>query len=102
MGVHVTWGAFAVNVAASIASLAFATLWLIAWRRARAGYMLLLAVGWFGLCVYWGLLAVSAGPDPVLSRANIATMVRYLLLVSMAAMAAGKVALLRLAWMGRG
>ena len=97
MGVHVTWGAFSVNAAASITALLFCLTWLFAWRRLRYAYMLLLAGGWLGLCVYWGLLAISAGPAPVIERGAIVVPVRATLLVSMALLLAGKVALLALA-----
>ena len=98
MGVHVTWGAFSVNAAASIVALLFALIWLFAWRRLRYAYILLLACGWLGLCVYWGLLAISAGPAPVIDRAAIVVPVRATLLVSMGLLLAGKLAMLRLAW----
>lgn len=97
MGVHVTWGAFSVNAAASIAALLFALIWLYAWRRMRYAYALLLAGGWLGLCAYWGLLAISAGPAPVIERGSIVVPVRATLLVSMALLLAGKLALLALA-----
>lgn len=97
MGVHVTWGAFSVNAAASITALLFCLTWLFAWRRLRYAYMLLLAGGWLGLCVYWGLLAISAGPAPVIERGAIVVPVRATLLVSMALLLAGKVAWLVMA-----
>lgn len=95
---HVSQGAFVVNLIASVAALLFALLWLAAWRRTRHGYMLLLAAGWAGLCVYWGMLAVSAGSNPVIDRATIAAVIRGELLVSIALLATGKAAMLRLAW----
>ncbi len=95
---HVLWGAFEVNVIASVASLLFALLWLAAWHRTRHGYMLLLAAGWLGLCGYWGMIAVSAGSAPVISRATIAGVIREWLLVTIALLAAGKLAWLRAAW----
>lgn len=91
MGVHVTWGAFSVNAAASVAALLFALIWLFAWRRMRYAYTFLLAAGWLGLCVHWGLLAISAGPAPVIDRAAIVVPVRATLAVSMALLLAGKV-----------
>lgn len=94
---HVSWGAYEVNLVLSLAALAFALLWLIAWLRIRCSYMLLLAAGWSGLCVYWGLIAVSAGPAPFLDRGDIAPIVRSVGLVSMGIMALGKAALLRAA-----
>ena len=97
MGVHVTWGAFSVNVAASVAALLFCLIWLFAWRRMRYVYALLLAGGWLGLCAYWGMLAISAGPAPVIDRAVIVVPVRATLLASMGLLLAGKLALLTLA-----
>ena len=55
----------------------------------RQGYYLPLSLGWLGLCVYWSLIAISAGPNPVWPRADIATPIRLLLLVSMATLALG-------------
>ncbi len=95
---HVSWGAFEVNATASVAALLFALIWLATYRRGRRGYMLLMAAGWAGLCVYWGMIAVSAGDAPVVSRAVIASVLRETLLVSIALLAAGKAAMLRLAW----
>lgn len=95
---HVSWGAFEVNLFASLSSLLFALLWLAAWLRTRHGYMLLLAGGWLGLCGYWGMFAVSAGESPIVSRAVIATVIREWLLVCMALLLAGKLAMLRAAW----
>lgn len=97
MGVHVTWGAFTVNVAASVCALLFCLIWLFAWRRMRYAYALLLAGGWLGLCVYWGLLAISAGPAPVIERTAIVVPVRATLLISIGLLLAGKMALLALA-----
>lgn len=97
MGTHVTWGAFTINAMASVVALLFALIWLFAWRRMRYAYTLLLAAGWLGLCAYWGLIAISAGPAPVIERTAIVVPVRATLLVSMALLLAGKLALLVLA-----
>lgn len=95
---HVSTGAFAVNVFMSIVSLAATVIWLLMWRHARCGYMLLLCAGWAGLCLYWSLIAVSAGSNPVWSRADLALAIRAVLLVSGAVLVWGKIALLRTAW----
>lgn len=95
---HVSWGAYEVNVTASVAALLFALIWLATYRRGRRGYMLLMAAGWAGLCCYWGMIAVSAGAAPLVSRAVIASGLREVLLVSVALLATGKLAMLRLAW----
>jgi hypothetical protein len=68
---------------ASAMSLVFAAIILFAWLLGfRAWWMLFGAGGLLGLCVYWGMLAVSAGPAPVVSRADIALWVRVVLLVA--------------------
>ena len=94
-GLHISWGAYEVNLAASIAALSFALLWFVAWLRvSRCGYMLLLAGGWLLLCVYWGLIAISAGANPVLARGDIARIVREVLLAAMLLLALGKAAMI--------
>lgn len=95
---HISIGAFEINTAASALALLFGGIWLMGWSRTRIGYMLPLALGWWGLCIYWGLLAVSAGPAPVVDRSDIAPMVRGVLLVSVTLLAWGKVAMLLMAW----
>lgn len=95
---HTSWGAFEVNVVATIASLFFAVIWFVAWRRTRHGYMLLLAVGWVWLCAYWGLVAISAGAQPMLKRVDILVPIRCILLVAMAFLVTGKLAMLRTAY----
>ncbi len=95
---HVSLGAFEVNVIASVLSLLFALLWLAAWLRTRHAYMLLLAAGWAGLCGYWGMLAITAGTAPLVSRAAITGIIREWLLLCMALLLAGKAAWLRAAW----
>ncbi len=95
---HVSPGTFEINVIASVSSLLFALLWLAAWRRTRHVYMLLLAAGWAGLCGYWGMIAISAGAAPLVSRAAIASVIREWLLLCMVLLLAGKAAWLRAAW----
>jgi hypothetical protein len=99
--VHVSWGAYEINVIASVASLLFALLWLAGWTRTRHGYMLTLAVGWVGLCAYWGLIAITAGEAPVVKRATMAPLIRGELMISMALLAAGKLAMVRRAYKDR-
>ena len=95
---HTSWGAYEVNVIATIASLLFVIIWFVAWLRTRHGYMLLLAIGWAGLCCYWGLVAISAGEHPALLRVNILVSIRLILLVSIAFLVAGKLAMLQTAY----
>lgn len=95
---HTSWGAYEVNVVAAIASLLFVIVWFVAWRRTKHGYMLLLSLGWTGLVGYWGLVAISAGEQPMLRRVDILVPIRLLLLVSMTFLVAGKLTLLRTAY----
>lgn len=95
---HTSWGAYEVNVIATIASLFFAAIWFVAYRRTRHGYMLLLAVGWVWLCAYWGLVAISAGARPLLLRSDILVSIRCILLIAMTFLVMGKLAMLRTAY----
>ena len=94
---HASWGAYEANLWAAVCSLVFALIWLYSWWRARAAYLLLLCVGWLGLCLYFSLLAISAGTAPVIRRDEITTALRMILAASFAWLAAGKVALV---WLG--
>ena len=62
----------------AVTALFCAATHLLRWRRDGERYRLPLVGGWFALCIYWSLLAISAGPAPVLSRAYIAMVVRVL------------------------
>lgn len=95
---HVSIGAFEVNAVASVGALLFGGVWLLMWQRARTGYMLLLAAGWCALCIYWGLIAISAGYAPVWTRAELSPYIRATLLLAVLLLAWGKVALMWLAW----
>ena len=86
--------AFESTLVLALMALSSAAVWLLLWRRARAPYMLLLLAGWLGLCLYWSLLAISAGPAPVLPRADIAVVVRALGILVALVIAAGKVCML--------
>lgn len=60
----------------SVACFFAGGVWLMLWTRARAGYMLLSVFTWWGLSAYFGLLTVSAGAAPVVTRADMATFLR--------------------------
>lgn len=90
MGVHTGMLSFESPLLLSIMALVSGGIWLLLWTRTRIGYMLLLASGWWLLCIYWGLLAVSAGPAPALSRGEIAITVRSVGLAAVATLAGGK------------
>lgn len=55
--------------------------WLMIWARCRRAYMLPTALCWLALCIYFGALAVSAGPAPVVARTDIAIWLRYALFI---------------------
>ena len=87
----------------ALMALSSTAVWLLLWRRARAPYMLLLLGGWLGLCMYWAMLAISAGPAPMVARGDIAVAVRVLGIVVAAVIEAGKLLLLLRMWRnGRG
>lgn len=55
------------------AALLFAYSWAI---RSRAPYVLVGVMGWLAWTVYFSLLAISAGPAPMIKRADMVDMVR--------------------------
>lgn len=86
---HTSLLAFESPAIASVASLVFAILIVYAYLlRLRRWWVLLQAAGWAGFCVYFGLLAVSAGAEPLLGRAEIVLYVRFVLLLTYMAFAA--------------
>lgn len=97
-GVHTSMLALEANWFAALIALLSAAMWLTIWYRTHQGYALLCALGWCGLCVYWSLLAVSAGPAPVFARAETALVARMVIMGSMALLGAGKMWLLRKAF----
>ena len=97
-GVHTSMLAFESPLLLAVMALASAAVWLLFWQRSRTPYMLLLALGWAWLCLYWSLLAVSAGPAPLLSRADLAMPVCALGIAAAVALLAGKALLLRRMW----
>jgi hypothetical protein len=75
--------AFGSTTLASVLSLAFAIIMVYAFVLGiRLRWLLVGAAGWLGLSLYFGLLAISAGPAPVISRGDIADWVRVVLIVS--------------------
>ena len=80
---HVSALALESPTIASVVSLCLAI--IIAFAVAigyRPRSVLLLAGGFVGLCIYFGMLAASAGPAPIISRADMAFWIRYALLVT--------------------
>ena len=93
MEAHTSMLAFESPLLLALMALSSVCVWLLLWLRTRAGYMLLMLPGWLLLCVYWSLLAVSAGPAPALDRGGIAVTVRVLGIAAAVLLAAGKLLL---------
>ena len=91
-------GAFEVNAAAALVALLAAVVRLASWRKTGHGYMLCLCAGWLGLCVYFSLLAISAGYSPVWNRDELAPTIRLTLAVAVTLIAGGKLLMLRVVW----
>lgn len=98
MGAHTGMLAFESPLLLSIVALLSGGIWLLLWTRTHIRYMLLLMAGWWLLCCYWGLLAVSAGPAPVLARGDIALSVRLTGIGAAVALAGGKAVMLWRWW----
>jgi len=92
---HASDLAFETALALALTALFSSGVCLLAWRRMRTGCMLLLGVGWGLLCLHWSLLAVSAGPSPVVPRDDIVLFVRIAGLSAVGPTMAGGIAFLR-------
>ena len=90
MGALAFWSPLALSVACFVAG----GVWLMLWTRSRAGYMLLSVLMWWALCGYFALLTVSAGAVPVVTRADVAGMLREWGFVAAALIVSAKAALL--------
>ena len=95
---HASDLAFYSALFASLCMFFAAGVWLMLWTRSRRAYMLPTALCWLALCVYFGAFAVSAGTAPVVSRNDIADLMRYGLFVVGGLVVLGKVMLLRAQW----
>ena len=84
---------------ASTLSLVFCVLLLYTFAIGfRGQYLLWIAVGFFGLALYFGLLTISSGPQPLLRRGDIDQAVREVLIVSYLLLAVGFVRIGRRLW----
>ena len=89
--------AFASTTLASVLSLAFGMITIYAFLLGlRLRWLLFGAAGWLGMSLYFGLLAVSAGPAPVISRGELADWVRVVLILAYGLFAVYFAALARL------
>lgn len=91
--------AFEANAFQSVAAMFFALTWLMLWTRNRGhAYMLLLCAGSLLYVVYFGVLAITAGPQPALPRAIMAVPVRVLGMAAAAVLVWGKSTMLLALW----
>lgn len=81
-----------------IISIVFMVPAIIVCFAVRVGYrprtILLLAASFLAFCVYFALLAISAGPDPYWKRGDMAFPIRYLGIVAAAFLAAWSIVFL--------
>jgi len=73
-------------------------IWLMLWTRSRKAYMLLTAACWWAFCIYFGMIYVSAGTAPVVTRSEIAPAIRAWGFVVGALVLAGKGMMLAALW----
>jgi hypothetical protein len=70
--------AFEAPLVCALTSFAAALLYFYAWRIGTRPWWVLLAVaGWLNWTIYFAMLAISAGPAPMISRSDITAMVRW-------------------------
>lgn len=84
--------AFQINIYAAAVSMFAMVVSFAIWRKMRCRYMLPFVLGWWGMVAYWSLLAITAGPAPVIARGDIAAPIRGIELIMMSAFLWGFVA----------
>ena len=66
-----------VNTAAAVAYFGLTMLFIFVWWVRLRPWFTLLGAGWLAmLCLYFSMLAISSGPDPVVERAALALPIR--------------------------
>lgn len=69
--------AFEAPFLCALTSFSAALMFIYAWRiGSRPWFIVVGAFGWLSWTIYFGLLAITAGPAPMLDRNDIAPMVR--------------------------
>jgi hypothetical protein len=69
---------FEAPLVCSLTTFAAALLFFFSWRIARRPWWVLMAVfGWLSWTIFFALLAITAGPAPMIERADITAMVRW-------------------------
>ncbi len=75
---HSSMLAFEAPLVCAMVTFAAALLFFFAWRiGARPWYVLVAVFGWLSWTIYFALLAITAGPAPMLERGDIVAMVRW-------------------------
>lgn len=98
---HIGWLAQESATLASVLSLVFGVITVYAYRLGfRARWLLFGAAGLWGLALYFGMLAVSAGPAPIVLRGDIALQLRSMLLLAFAPLAVAFAMVLYRLWRG--
>lgn len=70
--------AFEAPFVCALVCFAAALLFFLSWRiGARPWWVLVAVMGWLSWTIYFALLAITAGPAPMLSRQEITPMVRW-------------------------
>jgi len=74
---HSSMLAYEASLVCALTSFAAAILFVYAWViKARPWYILVAVAGWLSWTIYFSLLAITAGPAPMLERSEIVDMVR--------------------------
>ena len=69
--------AYEAPLVCALTSFAAALLFVYSWAiKARPAYVLVGAAGWLSWTIYFSLLAISAGPAPMIARGDMVGMVR--------------------------
>ena len=70
--------AFEAPLICALTTFGAAILFFFSWRIGVRPWWVLVAVfGWLSWTIYFSLLAISAGPSPILDRGDMAPMVRW-------------------------
>jgi hypothetical protein len=70
--------AFEAPFVCALVTFAAALLFFFSWRIGSRPWWILVAVGgWLSWTIYFALLAITAGPAPMITRAEITPMVRW-------------------------
>ena len=75
---HSSMLAYEAPLVCALVTFAAALLFFFSWRiGCRPWWVLVAVVGWLSWTIYFSLLAITAGPAPMLDRSDIIPMVRW-------------------------